>query len=353
MIFYDGIIFNLQQSGGISVYFLEIMKRLDIDFNVRVYVNSNVMLKDAFSSGALRSNSFKFSYIPKFFLGFFRYFDVSVPKEALVFHSSYYRLPFFWQRKRLKIITTVHDFTYERYFTGLKMYIHSYQKRRSIINSDVIVCISESTKNDLLKYVPEAKYKEIHVIHNAVSSDFFPIQSNDFSRFNNKVLFVGARSGYKNFFELVKAVSELNKLKLSIVGGGALTPNEIKILQQYLPERFEYHKFLSNSDLNKMYNEAYCCVYPSLYEGFGIPVLEAMKSGCPVIASATSSIPEVASDAAILISEICSDKIIKSLNQIENVDCRKNMIERGFKNSLRFDWDTSYAKLKTIYLEKK
>jgi len=350
VIFIDGIVFSLQNSGGISVYFCEILKRLDSKAFVLLYSNNNHSLKESISD--FKANcDLKYSFLSKSLIKLTRYLDVSVPKSASVFHSSYYRVPFFWQRKRLKVITTVHDFTYERMRTGISAFIHRQQKRRAINASDVIVCISESTKSDLLHFFPESKSKDIRVIYNGVSDEFYPIANKVNSAEQPFVLFVGARSGYKNFIALVDALTNLKDMRLVIVGGGPLSDVEKSKLDKTLSGRYQHFIYVSNSELNEFYNNAFCFVYPSLYEGFGIPVIESMKSGCPVIASASSSIPEVAGDAALLINDISPEKILSAITLLSDQKKRDDFIRRGFENAKRFDWEFTYQKLRELYLE--
>ncbi|EEY5971546.1 glycosyltransferase family 1 protein, partial [Escherichia coli] len=134
--------------------------------------------------------------------------------------SSYYRVhksP----NLNVKNVTTVHDFTYEKYRGGMSKFIHSLQKYHAIKNSDIVICISNNTARDLLKYCPISEDK-IRVIYNGVSPSYKHISNMSDMRVNNSVLFVGAREGYKNFVLAVKAVGKLHGLKLTIVGGGSL-----------------------------------------------------------------------------------------------------------------------------------
>lgn len=345
MLFIDGIVFSLQKSGGISVYFSEIVKRLDCfysdDFVFSCRYNNNLTLRDYNLHSKPIINR---SVLP---LSVDRFLDVTIPKDTEVFHSSYYRLP----KKNnagVKVITTVHDFTYERFKHGLSAKVHHLQKKKSLLRSDVIICISESTKRDLLHFIPECKDKDVRVIYNGVSDDFHPINKNVMH--NKKyVIFVGARAGYKNFLSLVHAIAPLDDINLVIVGGGDLTQDEFTVLSNILPNRFEFKGFISNYDLNLLYNHAFCLVYPSLYEGFGIPVLEAMKSGCPVIASNTSSLPEISKNAAILIDNISPTSIKHSIESLSETALRCNLIDKGLRNAARFSWDKTFDNLKEIY----
>lgn len=342
MLYIDGIIYSLQSSGGISIYFSEIIKRLELSgkkFNVcNVGMGNHILEEYHLTKYCDRNNHF--SKIN-------RYLDVGIGKEFDVFHSSYYRLPI--RRKNIKIITTVHDFTYEKFSSGLKKKIHSLQKNRAIINSDVIVCISESTKNDLLTYCPEAKEKNIKVIYNGVSNDFFNLETDKFHE--NVILFVGGRSGYKNFFAVVDAVSELPDYRLLFVGGGSISPEEEIYLNKKIKGRFKHITFVSNNELNVLYNKVTCLVYPSLYEGFGIPPIEAMKSHCPVIVSRTSSLPEVCNDACLYLKTNDGEGILNAVRALENNELKNNLIDKGHENAKRFDWNETFNQLEKVYWE--
>lgn len=347
MIFIDGIVYSLQDAGGISVYFSEVIAKLEKNhqncFIVYMLGNSNKIVKEYNQEKYISNCNAR---IP---IAYARYFDIDLPEGVSVFHSTYYRLPKRDIRSSVKVVTTVHDFTYEMWVSGLKKHIHHWQKKRAILNSDVVVCISENTKRDLLKYIPEAINKDIRVIYNGVSDDFRPLESNQHFFVDNYVLFVGARSGYKNFSSAVHALTNINDLKLVIVGGGALTEYERNFLEHTLHGRFEHRSFVSNEELNYLYNNALCLVYPSLYEGFGIPAIEAMKSGCPVIASNTSSLPEICGNAAILIDDISVQTIQFSIEKLFNDQYRAELIQYGYKNAERFSWDRTFESLKEIY----
>lgn len=344
MLFIDGIIFTLQRSGGISVYFDELISYLnknDHSFVLNVYDNhsdnNNLKVNINKAIGSLKLESSRY---------FERYLDVNIPDNTTVFHSSYYRLPRKNQRANIKIITTVHDFTYEKYGSGFSKLIHCYQKKRAILNSDEIVCISNNTKKDLLKFIPESRNKKISVIHNGVSEHF---KHDSFLSYNSDVIFIGARNGYKNFNSAVKALIS-TKLNLIIIGGGILSSEEKSFLERSLPGRFMYMGFLSDEDLVKVYNSSFCLLYPSLYEGFGIPVIEAMSCGCPVIASNSSSIPEICEEAAILCNKSSSEDIFKALESLLDERYRAKLIKRGLFRAKKFSWIKTFKKTMEIYL---
>ncbi|MDK2683652.1 glycosyltransferase family 1 protein [Vibrio vulnificus] len=339
MIYLDGLIFSLQKSGGISVYFAEIIKNISgLDVNLFTGFDENNIYKE------YRLSSLDFKCHSSRFLE--RYRDIELGDEYRVFHSSYYRLPVKKNRHSIKVVSTIHDFTYERYIGGLRGAIHSKQKRNAVMNSDEVICISESTKNDLLEFIPEAKNKNIHVIHNGVSGEFTYTKNNEV---NNNVLFVGSRVGYKNFINVVKSLASHTNLALKIIGGGPLSVDEKKLLDFYLLDRYEYLGFVSNRELNELYNSSFCLLYPSEYEGFGIPILEAMKSGCPFIALDRSSIPEVAGDAGILLGSSDPKLISSALGELYSTHNRNELVKLGLKNSQGFSWKSCAENVNQIY----
>ncbi len=335
MVLYDGIIYSLQRNGGISVLYNELLSRL-----ANTACEHSLISYGQFSPLSHIGNVVRAPRLAE------RYRDV-VFEHADIFHSTYYRLPDFSSRRSSKIITTVHDYTYERYIGGLKRQIHSWQKNRAINKSDKIICVSESTKNDALEFSGVSEDR-IEVIPNGVSADYFSIPGLVLSDVP-QAIFVGARQGYKNFDSVVKAVSLFKDLVLVCVGGGGFDKRELAFLDKYLPDRYRHAGFLTNAELNVEYNKAMCLIYPSLYEGFGIPVLEAMNAGCPVIAVDASSIPEVAGDAAHLIERGTVEEIEAGISALMNDDYRQSLISKGFIQAKKFSWDITYKKTMALY----
>lgn len=350
MLVLDNIIFSLQKSGGISVVWSELLKRLqlnNVNFKCIEYdsinnINRN-QLNIAFEKIKIRK---------KRLLNISRYLSPRISCEkAFIFHSSYYRT---CSNPKAINITTVHDFTYEYYYTGIKKRVHLWQKYRAIAKSDYIICISENTKHDLLKFLPDINEAKIRVIYNGVSDDYFFIRERENLKFpfdlGTYVLFVGSREKYKNFELTVKAVA-YSKLKLVIVGAPLLT-EEVELLQEELGQsNFIAVGRVSNEELNHLYNGAMALLYPSEYEGFGIPVLEAQRAGCPVIAYNASSIPEVIGDTPLLINILSIESITKCFDILKVKEERENIVYRGIENAKRFTWDRMYEQVIELYKE--
>lgn len=345
MICLDGIVYSLQKYGGISVYFNALAEGLHarhVPFDLRLG-GENVLGRP---SGAVQAR-----WQPVAPRVLERYRDV--PTDAALMHSSYYRLPS--RRKTTRSVVTVYDFTYERYFPPRQRLVHSWQKFRAIRGADMVLCISESTRRDLLKFLPDVDPRKTRVTHLAANPVFFEsAEPKALDRLDpgaaaaGYVLFVGARSTYKNFMPLVHAL-EGSPLHLVCVGGGAFTPLEQAECQQRLAGRHHHIGWADDATLKQLYMQSVGLVFPSLYEGFGIPVVEAMASGCPVVASNVSSIPEVAGDAGILLDRVDADAIRAALSSIQDPHRRADLIARGRERAPRFTWDRCVAETLTAY----
>jgi mannosyltransferase len=336
MIFFDGIVYSLQKKGGISEYFNNIISGLQ---------NHNKIV------GLYRNNYFNINKINVEFYSnqLFREFrSVENIAYSNIFHSTYYRLP----NKKFTgaIITTVHDFIHERYINSFAKYKHIYLKKLAIKNSDHLICVSKNTKDDLLYYYPSLIEKNISVIYHGVSEDFFKMNPLNFNH-GNYVLFVGNRASYKNFDLCVKAVSILPKsINLFIVGSISLNKFELELLIKYkLEKRFKFFNNISNHDLNLLYNNALVLLYLSSYEGFGLPVLEAMRAGCPVICSDKSSIKEITLGSQVVFADYDPIDISNKIYKLLASDTRKSVILKNIIFSNLYSWSTSVKQHSNIY----
>ncbi|HET6557961.1 MAG TPA: glycosyltransferase family 1 protein [Prolixibacteraceae bacterium] len=357
-IIFDNIIFSLQQAGGISVVWFELIKRALKDPDLNAYfleeLNQNIFRKQLNIPDEYRLKNPYASYP----LSIQRYLNQNKLAHKGIFHSSYYRIA---KNPNAINITTVHDFTYEYYVKGLPKLTHSFQKGLAIKNSKKIICVSQNTKTDLLKFYPGIKEDQIKIIYNGVDDTYQPIRNKDTASLkqmipfssNEFVLYVGDRkSTYKNFNLTVNAC-KISHNPLVMVGGGALTIQEKLLLDDKLGiNHYQHLKGIHNEQLNLIYNHALCLTYPSLYEGFGIPILEAQKAGCPIISTNYSSIPEVAGKGAILIDKVTEHQIAEMINLLKKDSALvATLKEEGFKNSQCFSWDKCYQQIKQLYKE--
>lgn len=337
-IFFDNIIFSLQRSGGGSLYWAQLLEKNNGKITGQIsYSNytENIFAKDLVK-GSPRIASL---------LSVKRYINPSIKnKIPFIFHSSLYRV---CKSNKAVNITTVHDFTYEYFRKDFKSILHKLQKKYSVMHSDGVICVSQNTLNDLRKFYPNYN-KPVKVVYNGYSPDYRVIPGVCKKR---QFLFIGSRVDYKNFEYAVRIVAEMPGYTLKIVGGGKLTKLENEILSRDLNGSFSHVGNISNEELNHLYNESFCLLYPSLYEGFGIPVAEAQAAGCPVVCCRVSSLPEVAGDAAIYIDGANIEEDLKKVNQLLDEKFYANLIELGILNSQRFSWDLCASETMGFYEE--
>lgn len=331
-IYFDNIAFSIQKAGGVTAVWAGLLKNIPSKSVVKYFEweNQNIF------RGKIILDIEKIKKMPNRLFTIRRFLKLKInDDEKFIFHSSVYRTS---SNKKAINVITIHDFTDQLYPKSIiRRNLKYLRMKNSIMNSKAIICISENTKKDLIKYFPNIDTQMVYVIHNGKSEDFKKIGQKPDSE-NSYVIFVGKRSGYKNFETLVKAMVLYQHKKLLVVGGGDLSRKEERLLSLLGYDKFVHYKRISDKKLNELYNNAFCLVYPSLYEGFGIPVIEAQSAGCPVIASNTSSLPEILGETAILLDEVTPSNILIALRYLEDENNRNKLVNLGIKNAARFTW---------------
>lgn len=349
-LYIDMIAFYLQKAGGITVVWKELITRM-----LRDKWNLVLILQNA------KCNNIYFEEImslePKFIceagvsVKANRYRPVNnFMEKGSAFASTYYRVV---NNKNIRQYTLVHDFTYEYYAKGIRKIVHQWQKRKSVRKADVVICVSENTKKDLVMFYPWANDKKVHVIYNGVSNTYEPISTKNNSNIRNEksnypfFLYVGSRAKYKRF-DLAVDIAEYYGYMLLIIGGGRLNEDECCYLENRIKGNYIQKLGIEEVELNEIYNSAVALLYPSEYEGFGIPILEAQKAGCPVVARKGSSVDEVVNNDDILMKESTLDEARRVIGMLKDDTKRSQIIEYGYANASRFSWDITYDQYRKL-----
>jgi glycosyltransferase involved in cell wall biosynthesis len=333
---FDNIIYKLQKDGGTSLYWRELLSRVELDQQFKL----------SFTNGS------KYTRL------------APVPSNSDIFHSSHFRTPFFGKSK---VVSTIHDFAYEKgIFSSSKIgeMTNIWQRSNAIKSADAIVCISENTKKEMLDIYPYAIKKKIYVILHGCSfnrSKIISIKATERLLYLSKplekfVLYVGTRNSYKNFNTALIgfSISNLPTDGFSLICTGAkFTEAETTLIQKLgIGGKVLVFNYASHTELSYLYQNAFVLIYPSIYEGFGLPPLEAMSSGTPVIAANRSSIPEVVHDAGILLDDIENPETIRdALETLLDKKIRNLYISKGLERAKLFTWEKSANQHMQMYKE--
>ena len=322
-ILFDSQAFTMQTHGGISRCFVELYKNLpkDIEARFSVYESDNVYIKELVNvnpkgyifdhficryrfPGKWRLHVWtdrfrKHKYYPEYNNN--RTIEELQKGDFDIFHPTFFNDYFLSHLQGRPFVLTIHDMVPElfpQYFRQDDFQIVMKRKLAPLANA--IIAVSENTKKDIIKLlgIPEEK---IHVIYHGCSLPTPEKMPRPFSF--PYILFVGNRLGYKNFFPFVKGITPILKRHQDlhvVCTGGPFHETENAFLKETgIKGRFIHQWVAKDEDLFSLYHHAVCFIYPSEYEGFGIPILEAYQADCPVMLNRKSCFPEIAGDAAI------------------------------------------------------
>lgn len=361
-IVFDHQIFQTQTYGGISRYVVEVARRLarmpgnEVQIAAGLHLNGHLTdlapelcvgryrAADKFPQPLRRRVNKAFSYVALRAL------------SPQVVHETYY-LPKPIAPKKVPVVVTVHDMIHElmpQHFPTDSL--DAIWKRKAVARADAIVCVSENTRRDLIALLPaECASKPIRVIHHGFAKPLFAatdvVAAAKLTNGKPFVLYIGTRVTYKNFGTLLTAFSKLGKenrdLNLVAFGGGNLSAGE----QADISGLGLHGRIIqfggSDGLLAALFNTAQAFVYPSLYEGFGMPILEAFAAQCPVICSSTAISREVAGDAADYfepndaeqLSHMISSNVMRTPSRHAAAGVRLKL----------FDWDKSSVLHSELY----
>lgn len=295
-------------------------------------------------------------------------------KDIDLVHYTYFE-PFYLSLpiiKSHKTVVTVHDltpFVFKKYFpAGIKGKIKWHIQRQALRNTDAIITDSESSKNDIVRYANIGQ-ERIHVIYLAADDAFQRIKNHESRIMNIRskynlpdkfVLYVGDVTWNKNLPRLVNAIKKIN-VTLVMVGSALVGKeydktnpwnqdllNVLKLTEN--DKRFIRIGFVPSEDLAAIYNLATVFAMPSLYEGFGLPVLEAMSCGCSVVTTREGSIPEVAGDAAYYVDVHDINDIANGIGEVFfNQKLQRELSAKGLKQARKFSWEKTARQTVEVY----
>ncbi|MDR2057876.1 MAG: glycosyltransferase family 4 protein [Dysgonamonadaceae bacterium] len=354
-VLYDNQIFSMQQFGGISRYFYELIRILknDIHYSLPIVFSNNHYLQN------LDITTFRTFFPNHKFKGrttIIQLFNYLLQRKFFnsdydIFHPTYYNPYFLKYIKKKPFVLTIHDLTYEKFPVKLLQNDWTIRGKKILVEkAGQIIAVSENTKKDIVDMLHIEPDKVRVIYHGCSLKPCYEKRMNLPDRF---LLFVGERGGYKNFENLAKAFSSLlqvdNELKL-VVTGRPFSPDEQFFFKSLRIEKNVIHYFTDNESLAELYSSALAFVYPSVYEGFGIPILEAFTCGCPVILSRSSCFPEIAGNAGVYFDPFNVDSIIESIKSVMfHHSFRNELIEKGKERSKYFSWEKTAKETLKLY----
>lgn len=355
-LFFTYEIFFAQQYGGISRYYFELIRRIPHELaNVKIlaglYINEYIKALPVVKGFKVPQLRYTTS-IRQMANRIYQWYKLKSTDSRTIVHQTYFFEPFI--KCQGKVVVTVYDMIHEIYPQYFPAHDNtSVLKKLCCERADKVIAISHSTKNDLMRLFGIAPDK-IVVIH--LASSLGSINSLDAGNPFRKpyLLFVGVRNGHKNFEGFIQAFASSDSLKKSFhivcFGGEPLSNSEHAMLQDLGIEDRVHNVWGNDGLLSNYYRNAVALIYPSLYEGFGIPILEAMELSCPVICANTSSVPEVAGDAAVYFDPSNQSSIRSVLEDtLFNRHLLDDLKTRGLLQQSLFSWDRCANETIAVY----
>ncbi len=271
-----------------------------------------------------------------------------------IVHETYYSRTSCAPRNTPKVLT-VYDMIHERYPQwGSRWDQSAILKRVAVDRADHVICISESTRNDLLEMY-DVDPKKVSVVHLGTECPTGRASKDVTSGVRPYLLYVGARQGHKNFTGFLQAFASSRRLRMDFdvvaFGGSGFTPAELQELARLGLDSSQVRQVSGGDDLlNQLYVSASAFVYPSLYEGFGLPPLEAMGHRCPVVSSNTSSMPEVIGDAGEYFDPTSVHDMAEAIERVVYSPSRiEDLVSKGLERQAKFTWERCAGQTLDIY----
>jgi len=354
-VLYDSIVFSDQTFGGISHYFVELMNNLPApwDYRLSLWASENEYLKLLDKP----CRHIPLRHFPEH-RKLYRAINARADRRNIskggydVFHTTGFT-PRLLPMSKAPVVATVHDMIYlDNYRNGhLKREVFE-NVEKTILAADHIIAISRNTRRELLEHFPQISGERVSVVYHGVSlpeGELLPLPGMP----DNYVLFVGQRGGYKNFSTFLRAFSILadedKTLQLVCTGRSFGKGEREEICRLGLAGRV-VSKFIDAFDMPALYANARCFVFPSKAEGFGMPILEAFASGCPVALSNASCLPEIAGEGGVYFNPDDPEEMAMKISGIIfDEKFRLFMIDRGREKLSEYSWTKTAALTAEVY----
>ena len=322
-ILYDNQMFTFQRFGGVTRYFADLIYNLPAE-----EFTADVPMKYCENHYVTQTYGNKYTQLafPHNYRIKRRLYSLVNDRVALravksgdydIFHPTYFS-PYFLnhvKERQKPFVLTIHDMTFERYPQDVLIYDRTIpHKKRLVAEADHIIAVSENTKRDIVELLGTDPSK-ITVVHHG----YRPVVKPAAQLFDRYVLYVGERKGYKNFLPWLSAIRpifNLDPLLKIVCTGNPFSSSEMKLFARWNIADRLVHISANDAQMASLYRHALCFVFPSHYEGFGIPILEAFANNCPVCLSNASCFPEVAEDAALFFNPADAQSMHDALKEM-------------------------------------
>lgn len=358
-ILYDSQCFTMQQAGGVSRYFATLASRIpEADHDIQTYISmlysKNRYLNIKFP---LQNGFGKVIMGPE--NGLYERFNHNYSLKEIkkrgfsLFHPTYYNPDFLYYKGEIPFVVTIHNMVHELYPDySIDASLTSMRKRTLCHKSNRIIAISDTIKRDLVKTF-RINENKVQVIHHGNMIILPDSVVNPMPLYNSYILYVGERhAGYKNFIPFIRSIaSVLKKENINLVCAGSypFSRTEQTAFSELGIGNLCHHINADETELLSLYKNAICFIYPSIYEGFGLPILEAFACHCPVLCSNNEGFNETAGDAAIFFKADNDDEICNSLEHFIKESSATELIRKGELQLNKFPIERTIKETACLY----
>ncbi|HBJ73696.1 MAG TPA: hypothetical protein DDY88_08355 [Actinobacteria bacterium] len=352
----DEQIFAIQEYGGISRLFAELAKQYSLNptFGVELEPLRAPIVNRYILDNPEVVRALEVTTAPNSYRALAHYFTSRRPRvDVDVVHSTFYLPRGLSGYPGAKRVVTIHDMIPERMPKTRRRLDFITRKQRYVELADHVICVSAATQADLMSTYGKIE-GEVSVVHHGVDPIFKPGAARWEDLPEKYVLFVGNRGQYKDANVLLRAfaevASEFSDLVLLFVGGGRFTSAETQLIRQLGIQERVRQRSLPDAEMSAAYGNAELCVFPSRFEGFGLPALESMACGTPTVLASASSLPEVGGEGAVYFEPGHVNELTRVMRELlSDEQLRYELAARGLLRASQFSWEKSARETAAVY----